>query len=68
MIVNFNKKNVEKLNGKGKVIRSGLIAGILSFSLLLSGCNKTMFDTKYGFDKALIYGDDSAIVLDVKDW
>lgn len=68
MIINYNRENVEKLEGKGKVTRRGLLASILCFSLLLSGCNRTMFDTKYGFDKALIFGDDSAIVLDVKDW
>lgn len=68
MVINFNRENVEKLEGKGKVSRRGLFAGVLCLSLLLSGCNRTMFDTKYGFDKALIFGDDSAVVLDVKQW
>lgn len=68
MIINFDKNNIDKLKGKGKIVKTGLIAGVLGLSLLLSGCNRTMFDTKYGFDKALIYGDDSAIVLDVRDW
>lgn len=68
MIINFNKKNIEKLNNKGKVVRTSLACVLLGLSLVLSGCNKTMFDTKYGFDKALIYGDDSAIVLDVREW
>ena len=68
MVINFNRDNIEKLNNKGKVSKTGVLAGLLCFSLLLTGCNRTVFDTKYGFDKALIYGDDSAIVLDVKDW
>ena len=68
MIINFDKNNIDKLKGKGKVIRAGLIAGALGLSLLLSGCNRTVFDTKYGFDKAFISGEDSSIVLDVREW
>ncbi len=68
MVVNFNRDNIEKLNGKGKVIKSALLGGLLFCTLFLAGCNRTVFDTKYGFDKALIFGDDSAIVLEVKQW
>lgn len=68
MVINFNREKVEELEGKGKVTRRDILAGILCVSLLLSGCNRTVFDSKYGFDKALIFGDDSAIVLDVKQW
>lgn len=69
MLINFNRKNIEKLDGRGKVNKSVLGCSLLlSLSLLLSGCNKSMFDSKYGFDQALIFGDDSAIVLDVKNW
>ena len=46
MIINFDKNNIDKLKGKGKVIKAGLIAGALGLSLLLSGCNRTVFDTK----------------------
>lgn len=38
------------------------------FQSFFSGCNRTVFDTKYGFDKALVMGDDAAIILDVKEW
>lgn len=68
MLVNFNKKSISGLGGKSKINKKGMVAGLLCLPLLLSGCNKTMFDTKYGFDKALILGDDSAIVLDVGEW
>lgn len=68
MVINFNREKIEELEGKGNVTRRGLFAGILCFSFLLSGCNRTVFDSKYGFDKALIFGVDSAIVLDVKQW
>jgi len=71
MIINFNKKSIDlinKMNGKWKINKTGIIAGVLSTSLLFSGCNKTIFDTKYGFNKSLIFGDDTAIILDVKQW
>ena len=72
MVINFNRENIEKLGGRGKLTRKGLTGVALSLmlilTLLLSGCNRSMFDTKYGFDQALIFGDDSAIILDVKNW
>ena len=57
MIINFNQENIEKLDGKGKVSKPVFLAGVLCFSMLLSGCNRTIFDTKYGFNKALIMGE-----------
>ena len=70
MLINFNRENMEKLDGNGKVARKGIVgfALFLTLTLLLTGCNKSMFDSKYGFDQALIFGDDSAIILDVKNW
>ena len=70
MLINFNRENMEKLDGNCKVARKGIVgfALFLTLTLLLTGCNKSMFDSKYGFDQALIFGDDSAIVLDVKNW
>ncbi len=62
------KYNSNKLNKKGKIVRNTVLAGLLLVSFSLSGCNKTVLDTKYGFDKSLILGDDSAIILDVKQW
>lgn len=34
----------------------------------LSGCTRAIIDTKYGQNAALISGDDSAIIIDIKDW
>ena len=68
MLVNFNSEKVKKLNNNINLSKKAILSGTLSISLLLSGCNKTVFDTKYGFNKSLIFGDDSAIVLDVKQW
>ena len=70
MLINFNRENREKLGSNGKVARKGVVgfALFLTLTLLLTGCNKSMFDSKYGFDQALIFGDDFAIILDVKNW
>lgn len=68
MLVNFNSEKVKKLNNNINLSKKAILSGTLSISLLLSGCNKTVFDIKYGFNKSLIFGDDSAIVLDVKQW
>jgi len=68
MVIKFNSNSIKKLKGKIKLDRKCLLIGLVTSSLLLTGCNKTMFDTKYGFDKALILGDDSAVILDVYNW
>ena len=34
----------------------------------LVGCNRSIIDTKYGLDTALIVGDDTAITMDVREW
>lgn len=59
MFVKLNSKNLKKLC-------SLALAGTITMSL--TGCNRTVVDTQYGFDKALILGDDSAIILDVAKW
>ena len=68
MIVKYNSEKIKELNNKIKLNKTAILSGALSLTLLLTGCNKTIFDTKYGFDKSLIFGDDSAIILDVIDW
>lgn len=68
MVVKYNSEKIKELNNKFKLNKTAILSGALSLTLLLTGCNKTIFDTKYGFDKSLIFGDDSAIILDVKDW
>lgn len=68
MIIKFNEEAIQRLKGKAKISRNLALTGVLTSSLILSGCNRTMFDTKYGFDKALILGDDSSIILDVEQW
>jgi hypothetical protein len=66
--IKYNKDFEHYQPSKFKLKRKKILAiGLLS-TTLLSGCNRTMFDTKYGFNQALVLGDDSAIVLDVSKW
>lgn len=67
MSINFNcfKRNSNKTM---KCVKGVTLTGILSLSLFLTGCNRTVFDTKYGFNQAAVMGDDSAIILDVEQW
>ena len=55
------------MKGKGKLLKTAVASSIIG-TTLLTGCNMRLFDTKYGFDKALIMGDDTAIILDVENW
>ena len=43
-------------------------AVVLATCATLSGCNRSIIDTKYGLDKALVVGNDTAITMDVKQW
>lgn len=67
MLIKINSENIKKLKNGGKRAVGSVLCGALMFTLL-TGCNKTRIDTKYGFDKALILGDDTSIIMDVKDW
>lgn len=64
MIIKYNEKNMNRLSRKKKLGT----ALALSISLITTGCNQTVVDTNYGFDKALILGDDTAIIMDVATW
>lgn len=57
------------MSKNGKKNNKGSFITMLCLSMVLnSGCNRTAFDTKYGFDKAVVNGKDSSIVLDVNQW
>ena len=43
-------------------------AVVLATCATLAGCNRSIIDTKYGLDRALVVGDDTAITMDVKQW
>ena len=43
-------------------------AALLATAATLSSCNRSIIDTKYGLDTALVVGDDTAIAFDVQEW
>lgn len=67
MVVKINSKNIKKLKGKWRIATSVALSGLL-VSTLLTGCNRTAFDTRYGFDKAVVFGDDTATIMYVEQW
>lgn len=69
MLIKINSGNVKKLNRKGRGVKvtSLLLSSVLA-TTLLTGCNRTIVDTKYGFDKALILGDDTSVIMDIANW
>ena len=56
------------MNGNWKINKTGIIAGVLSTTLLFSGCNKTVFDTKYGFNKSITFNRNKALILPIGQW
>lgn len=67
MLIKLNSDNIKKLKNKGKRASCLILSGLLT-TTLLTGCNMTMLDTKFGFDKALILGDDTSIIASVTEW
>lgn len=67
MIVKINSDNIKKLKGKWKRATSLVLSGLL-ISSLLTGCNRTAFDTKYGFGKTVVFGDDTTTIMYVEQW
>ena len=59
----LNKKNNHKILKK-----AGSLALVPLLAFMLSGCNRQIIDTKYGQNAALFSGDDSAVILGIKDW
>lgn len=76
-MLNFNKEHsvadlssIKPKMNKAKNTGKTLLAGIaLSSMLLLSGCgNYDMFDTKYTFNKAIIFGENCATIIEIESW
>lgn len=51
-----------------KLKRKIFLASILGGSILTTGCNYNLIDTKYTFDKAVIYNDSNALIVDIDTW
>ena len=57
---------IKNLKIKSKVVAMAL-AGTLA-SVTLTGCNATLVDTNYTFNKAIIFGDGTATIIEIKKW
>ena len=54
-----------------KLNKKAVIATLSTTIVLstLTGCgNHTVFDTKYTFNKAIIFGDDTATIIEIEKW
>lgn len=60
-------KNVKKLKVNPKIIALAL-AGVISATSLTACGNYTMLDTKYDFNKAIIFSGDHATIIEIDKW
>lgn len=67
MRVKINSENIKKLKSNWKRATGVILSGVI-ITTLFTGCNRTAFDTKYGFDKTVIFGDDTATIMYVEQW
>jgi len=59
---------IKNLNIKPKTVALAL-TGVLATTTLLTGCgNYDLIDTKMTFNKAIIFDDNRATIVDVKEW
>ena len=58
----------KKTKFKSIIKRITASAALLATAATLSSCNRSIIDTKYGLDTALVVGDDTAIAFDVQEW
>ncbi len=60
------ESKMSKAKKAGKVVLAGIA---ISSVLLLSGCgNKNILDTKYTFNKAIIFDENSATIIEIESW
>lgn len=45
-----------------------ILITLITLITILTACNKTMFDTNYTFDKAIIQKGDKEIIVDIESW
>lgn len=45
-----------------------ILITLIALIITLTACNKTMFDTNYTFDKAIIQKGDKEIIVDIESW
>lgn len=62
-------KIMKKTSKSNSIVKKLVTAGVvLATAATISGCNRSIIDTKYGLDTALISGDDTAITCNITDW
>ena len=60
------KPKISRAQNTGKAVLAGII---ISSRLLLSGCgNYNMVDTTFRFNKAIIFGEDCATIIEIEKW
>lgn len=60
------KSKIDNAKKVGKIMLAGVA---ISSTLLLSGCgNYTILDTKYTYNKAIIFDEDSATIIEIEKW
>lgn len=62
----FNNLNKDKIKKLGSSVL--ITATLGTVALGLSGCNATVIDTKMTFNKAIIFSDNNATIVEVKSW
>ena len=45
-----------------------ILITLITLLITLTACNKTMLDTNYTFDKAIIQKGDKEIIVDIESW
>lgn len=45
-----------------------ILITLITLITILTACNKTIIDTNYTFDKAIIQKGDKEIIVDIKSW
>ena len=60
-------KNIKKNNKMKKTIIITALASTLALSTL-TGCNYDFMDFHYQFNKAIIFGDNTATIIEIKKW
>lgn len=57
---------MKKFNLKMKTCAAVLASGVVLTTI--TGCNQTVFDTEYTFNKAIIFGEGTATIIEIKKW
>lgn len=57
---------IKNLKVNKKFIALGMIGAL--GTMTLTGCNYTLIDLQYTFNKAIIFGDHTAVIVEIQKW